>query len=142
MSLSSFPQRVVRAFAQRRRAFRVFDVTLEAEVVPDVDAHGTDTERAQITLQLRVEGRSVLIRVHAWPTHHVWIDARHSVRGGWRWEFTAEGRFLPAPGPRALVTRVERMVRAAHLPAAQVPEAMNAIWQRALVNGTRRCPMV
>jgi hypothetical protein len=107
-------------------------------MAPDVDSRGIDIERGQTALQLRVDGRSVLIRLHIWPDHWMWIDARHSVRGGWRWEFSAEGRFLPAPGPRALVAKVEQMLRAAHLPAPQVPDAMHAIWQRSLGAGMRR----
>jgi hypothetical protein len=134
----SFPHALARVLQLRRPHLRPLGAELEASLVPEVDAHGREFVRGQFTLQMRVDGRSVLVRLHAWPDRWVWVDARHSVRGGWRWEFTAEGRFLPAPGPRALCARLEQMLRAAHLPPARVPEAMHHIWDHALAPGGRR----
>ena len=137
-SNNGFPATVWRAFERRHRALHLLDAEIDARLVPDTDARGCDIHRSETTLQLRVDGRSVIVRVHAWPDHRVWIDARHSVRGGWRWQFTTQGRFVEAGGARALVGNVEKMLRAAHRPANEAPDAMQAIWDGALICGTRR----
>jgi hypothetical protein len=134
-----FPAAVCRAFERRHRALHLLDAEIESQFVPDVDAHGREFHRDETTLQLRVDGRSVIVRVHAWPDRWVWIDARHSIRGGWRWQFTTQGRFTHAAGARALVANVEKMLRTAHRPAGEVVDAMHAIWDGALVStGARR----
>jgi hypothetical protein len=132
-----FPASVSRAFERRDRALHLLDAEIETQLVPDC-VHGVDFSRGETTLQLRVDGRSVLVRVHTWPDRWVWIDARHSVRGGWQWQFSAQGRFVHPGGARALATNVEKMLRAAHRPAAEVPDAMRAIWEGTLVAGNRR----
>jgi hypothetical protein len=134
----SFPHAVTRVLQLRRPHLRPLAAELETSLVPDIDARGHEFVRGQFTLHMRVDGRSVLLRLHVWPDHWIWVDARHSVRGGWRWEFTTEGRFLPAPGPRALCVRIEQMLRAAHLTAARVPDAMRHIWEHTLASGPHR----
>ena len=133
-----FPASVCRAFERRLRALHLLDAEIETQLVPDTDAGGADFLRGETTLRLRVDGRSVLTRAHAWPDHWVWIDARHSVRGGWQWQFTTQGRFIAASGARALVANVEKMMHMAHRPAGEVPGAMHSIWDGALISGIRR----
>ncbi|MBW8886226.1 MAG: hypothetical protein JF616_00600 [Fibrobacteres bacterium] len=135
---NGFPATVWRAFERRHRALHLLDAEIESQLVPDVDVHGTDIHRTETMIQLRVDGRSVLVRVHAWPDRWAWIDARHSVRGGWRWQFTTQGRFVNAGGARALVTYVEKMLRTAQRPACEVVDAMQAIWRDSLISGSRR----
>jgi frataxin-like iron-binding protein CyaY len=115
----------------------LLDAEIETQLVPDC-VHGVDFNRGETIIQLRVDGRSVIVRAHAWPDHWVWIDARHSVRGGWRWQFTTQGKFVSAGGARALVANVEKMLRTAQRPAAEVAEAMHAIWRGCLIGGARR----
>ena len=133
-----FPATVWRAFDRRERALHLLDAEIESQLVPDTDVHGADIHRGETTIQLRVDGRSVLVRAHVWPDHWVWIDARHSVRGGWRWQFTTQGRFVNAGGARALVVNVEKMLRTAQRPASEVPDAMREIWEGSLIGSARR----
>jgi len=135
---NGFPATVWRAFERRHRALHLLDAEIDAQLVPDNDSRGGDFHRGETTIQLRVDGRSVIVRTHVWPDRWVWIDARHSVHGGWRWQFTTQGRFVDPGGARALVTHVEKMLRTAQRPADEVPEAMYAIWQGSLTSGHRR----
>ena len=80
----------------------------------------------------------MLLRVHAWEDRWLWIDARHSSKLGWLWEFNTEGRLLPPPSPTAVITRIEAMMDVAHQPPADVPRLMSAIWTHALARGLRR----
>jgi hypothetical protein len=134
---NSFPASVWRAFERRQRTLHLLDAEHDSLLVPDW-ADGIDFHRCEITIQLRVDGRSVIVRAHVWPDHGVWIDARHSVHGGWRWQFTTQGRFVNAGGARALVANIEKMLRTAQRPAAEVPDAMHAIWDGALLGDARR----
>lgn len=135
----SFPRAVQAAFGIRRRGILHFGTELESECVPDDDdSQGRETERCSTTLTLRVDGRSVIVRVQAWHDRWLWVDARHSSAAGWRWEFTVQGRFLPSQGARAVVTRVEKMLRAAHLAPAQAPQVMAEIWSKSLAAGHPR----
>jgi hypothetical protein len=137
-SNNGFPTEVCRTFERRHRALHLLDAEIDSLLVPDTGVHGADIHRAETTIQLRIEGRSVIVRVHAWPDRRVWIDARHSIRGGWRWQFTTQGRFVNAVGARALVANVEKMLRTAQRPAGEVPDAMRAIWSDLLIGGARR----
>jgi hypothetical protein len=134
---TAFPAAVSRAFERRDRALRLLDAEVETQLVPDC-IHGMDFHRGETTIQLRVDGRSVIVRAQVWPDHWLWIDARHSVRGGWMWQFTAQGRFVHPGGARALVSNVEKMLRTAQRPASEVPGAMHAIWNGALIAGQHR----
>jgi hypothetical protein len=135
---NGFPATVWRAFERRHRALHLLDADIDSLLVPDTDARGADFHRGETTIQLRIDGRSVIARVHVWPDRWVWIDARHSVRGGWRWQFTTQGRFVSAGGARALVANVEKMLRTAQRTAAEVPDARRAIWEGSLLSGNRR----
>lgn len=135
---NGFPATVWRAFERRQRTLHLLDADHDSQLVPDCDARGVDFHRCEITIQLRVDGRSVIVRVHAWPDRWVWIDARHSVHGGWRWQFTTQGRFVNIGGARALVANVEKMLRTAQRPAAEVADAMHVIWESSLIGGIRR----
>jgi len=134
---NGFPATAWRAFERRRRALHLLDAEIESHLVPDTDARGADFHRSETAIQLRIDGRSVIVRVHAWPDRWVWVDARHSVRGGWQWQFTTQGRFI-VDGARALVANAEKTVHAAHRPAGEVPAAMHAIWDGVLISGIRR----
>lgn len=134
---NDFPASVWRTFERRQRTLHLLDAEHDSQLVPDC-ADGIDFHRCEITIQLRVDGRSVIVRAHAWPDHWVWIDARHSVQGGWRWQFTTQGRFVNSAGARKLVANIEKMLRTAQRPAAEVPDAMHAIWDGALLSGVRR----
>jgi hypothetical protein len=136
-SPNSFPASVWRAFERRQRTLHLLDAEHESELVPDC-ADGIDFHRCEITIQLRVDGRSVIVRAQAWPDRWVWIDARHSVHGGWRWQFTTRGRFVNVGGARALVANIEKMLRTAQRPASEVVDAMHAIWETCLIRGVRR----
>jgi hypothetical protein len=139
MSRRNFPRTLNEAFATRRRAIRFVGGQLESVVTRDIaDSRGRELERGETTLTFRVDGRSVIVRVHAWEDRWLWVDARHSSKRGWMWEFTSQGRFLPAAGARGVVTKVEAMMRAAHLPPADVPRSMSAIWERTLASGPKR----
>ena len=139
MSRRNFPHTLNEAFAARRRAIRFIGARLESVVAPDgADSRGHELERGETMLAFRVDGRSVILRVHAWQDRWLWVDARHSSKRGWTWEFTAQGRFLPAAGARAVVAKVEEMLRAAHLPPADVPRSMAVIWARTLAAGPKR----
>jgi hypothetical protein len=135
---NGFPATIWRAFERRHRALHLLDAEFDSQLVPDTDGRGADFHRSETMLQLRVDGRSVLVRVHAWPDRWVWIDARHSLRGGWHWQFTTQGRFVDAGGARALVANVEKTLRAAQGAAQEVPDALHAIWDGALIRGVRR----
>ena len=135
---NGFPAIAWRAFERRHRALRLLDADIDSLLVPDTDMRGGDFHRGETTIQLRVDGRSVIVRVHVWPDRWVWIDARHSVHGGWRWQFTTQGRFVNVGGARALVSNVEKMLRTAQRPAAEVADAMQAIWDGSLLSGARR----
>jgi hypothetical protein len=135
---NGFPATVWRAFERRQRTLHLLDAEHESLLVPDCDARGADIHRCEITIQLRIDGRSVIVRAHVWPDRWVWVDARHSVHGGWRWQFTMQGRFVNAGGARALVAKVEKMLRTAQRPAGEVADAMHEIWQGSLLSGARR----
>jgi hypothetical protein len=139
MSRRNFAHTVNDVFWTRRRAIRhvggQFDSVLSLD---NAGFHGRELERGATTLAFRVDGRSVILRVHAWEDRWLWVDARHSCKGGWQWQFSAQGRFLPAAGARAVVTKVEEMLRAAHLPAEGVTRALAAIWARCLAAGPDR----
>jgi len=139
MARRNFPRTLNEAFAARRRAIRFVGAQLESVVTPDAaDARGCEQERGETMLAFRVDGRSVILRVHAWEDRWLWIDARHSSKRGWVWEFSMQGRLLPAAGARGIVTKVEEMMRAAHLPAAEVTKSMATIWARTLAAGPKR----
>jgi hypothetical protein len=128
---------VWRAFERRQRTLHLLDAEHESQLVPDC-VDGNDFYRCEIAIQLRVDGRSVILHAHVWPDRWAWIDARHSVHGGWRWQFTTQGRLVDAGGARAFVANVEKMLRTAQRPASEVPDAMHAIWDATLLSGARR----
>jgi hypothetical protein len=135
----NFPHALQDAFLARRRAIRVHNAQLETAVLLDrADARGRELERGETTLAFRVDGRGVLIRVHAWEDRWVWLDARHSSKAGWIWQFTAQGRLVKSPRTPAVISRVESMMRAAYLPPTEVPRAMAAIWVHCLAPGPAR----
>ena len=134
-----FPPALLEAFRRRGRAIVHRGATVDSVLVPDqADDYGEVIDRCEITIAFRVDGRSVLIRAHAWEDRWLWIDARHSSKKGWTWEFSTEGRLLPPPSPAAVITRLESMMDAAHQPPVEVPRLMSAIWTHALAKGLRR----
>jgi hypothetical protein len=133
-----FSSAVLEAFQKRQRAFSRRGAPVECTPVKEiVDGRESEIGRTDVRIEFRVDRARITLRLQVWGDRWVWVDARRSAKFGWVWESTSEGRFVSPGGARDLVAHVEETLSAAHLPIADVPRAISAIWSRCLAVGLR-----
>lgn len=126
------------AFRKRSRALSRRGATVECTPVKEVvDGRDSELGRTDVSIEYRVERANVSLRLCVWGDGWVWVDARRSSKSGWVWESTSEGRFVSQNGAGDIVVHVEETLGACHLPVAEVPRAISAIWSRCLSVGLR-----
>ena len=132
-SEGDFSQAVIEAFRKRNRAISRRGAAVECTPVKEIeDGIESLIGRTDVSIKCRGGGARISIRLIVWGDRWVWIDARRSSKSGWVWESTNEGRFTSEGGARDLVTYAEATLSAVHLPTADVPRAIAAIWSKSL----------
>lgn len=126
------------ALRKRRRALSRRGASVSWTCVKEI-VNGRETEkgRTDVTIDYRVNGLPVTLRMNVWADRWVWIDARCSTKQGWLWEFTDEGRFISKNGARALVQCAEKTIDASFLPARDAPSVISKVWSTCLASGPR-----
>lgn len=92
----------------------------------------------QEKLEISLQDYSALLRAFIWEDRWVWIDFREpglGRAGGWRREWTFDGRLLPVHDGRALVEALEQTLAAASM--KEGVSALSDIWKSLVAQGPK-----
>lgn len=89
---SDFLSDLAVAFRKRRKA-----LSHRASIAEYAKVYELIQSESVERLEIRIGNTSrnaALLRLHAWPDRQIWLDARHSLKTGWAWAWTYDGRLL------------------------------------------------
>jgi len=126
---------VIASLKKRHKALKhkVKSVTCDKLLEVNDDAR---REKLEVSLQ----GYSDNLRAHVWEDGWIWVDFRARAvgsSGGWRWEWSYDGRLLPVHDGRVLVEALERTLGAAAALDGNAMSVFDAIWQPLLARGPK-----
>ncbi len=135
-----FVGQLVASVRRRARALKYRGATIVFEPDPSSEKNPAwpSEKRLDVLVSHRNAAGRVSVKVAVWPDRWVLIDVRCSVKSGWLWEFTHQGRFVAPRGAPDLVQCIEESLNVASLQAATVPSALSSIWSPRLATGPKR----
>lgn len=97
---------------------------------------GDPVERIEIEARL---GAKTVVRLFAWQSRQIWIDARQpGAGGGWAWAFTDEGRLTGENDARSLLAAFEATLAMSFGMTAASADGFSSIWAALLAKGPRQ----
>ena len=125
------------ALRKRSRALKGKFRLMSCDKVID-RADGTTREKVELKLQKTRSSKSLTIRTHFWDDRWVWIDAREASGGGWKWEWTNDGRLAGNQSGRELVALIEQSEGSFGRNQGLNEGELSDIWRGVLLKGPRR----
>ncbi|HEX2592740.1 MAG TPA: hypothetical protein VHL34_14655 [Rhizomicrobium sp.] len=130
---SEFLEDVATAFRKRRKTLKHHARIAEfAKVYELVD--GEKMERLEIRIG-NDSRNAALLRLHAWPDRLIWLGASRSMKVGWLWEWTYEGRLLGEHRGNAIVAALEETFALMYQMNQASVHLLNAPWKPLLGRG-------
>ena len=125
---SPFLLDVLEGIRRRRKALRARNASPIVEI-----RDGIRVERIEIACRPRTNQRLTIL---VWEDRWTWVHACESIKNaGWKFQYTASGRFLGADGGRDLIRALEASLSAMFEMTSENSARLGDIWDRLLANG-------
>ncbi len=131
-SENEFLANVLASMKKRQRAIKYKTKAMTCDKV--IETHD-DVRKEKLEASFRRTESN--LRAFIWEDRWVWIDFRSPSKRGWRWEWSFEGRLLPAHDGRMLVDALEKTLDAAPRDDESDVSAFGEIWRILLAQGPK-----
>ena len=116
------------ALNKRRKAIKYQVKNSEFQKVIEKEINKPDTEKLEITLDLR---NHIVLRLFVWEDRWIWVDVRKSSKKGWLFEWEMSGRALQGSA-RIIVSTLEKSF---FFSKTSDVTGLNKIWNKVLHKG-------
>jgi hypothetical protein len=129
---SPFLLDILEGIRRRRKALRSHNANPIVERIIEV-RDGNPVERIEIVFHPRTNQTLTVI---VWENRSIWVHACEAIKNaGWKFQYTASGRFLAPGGGRDLVPALEASLSRMFEMTRENSVRLSEIWDRLLANG-------